>query len=702
MFLCAGEVFEVFTVTCYWILRALVMQRLEILQTFLSDLFKTITDFFFTSCVPFLKSKCIHLAKIAFSLNKYFFIEKNPVEDQTGAFSEGIWKFICEENVEQVQTMITEWQELLRERGPVGEIPLHICFLLGSVRQLEMAWYMIKQDPEIVSLSYQGGWNPNTAPYLPSPYEGENILHIAIVNKRFDLVKKLVDGYPNYSKQLLCSRATGSFFQQGQACYFGEYPLFFAAATNQLDIFDFLLERGSDIAAKDSNGNTILHILVFHQLLKAYSYVERRWVEQHSHASPGSIQNKDKMTPFMLSAYLGNKDMFEFLLEKSKKVNWSYGPVTCFLFPLEQLDGNIASGDQSALQLIVDNSHFDLLTNSRVKALLERKWNSFAFVTLSQRLALVVLYLFVLSCFLIHRQVIVVHTKKTELCVNQAVEGFGQSKCLSMCLADLDQQTYGTYFVSFTFVVVGAIWKGSREVAEIKKAGLLNYSSSRGSAFLENFLSFCYCVCLFFFCLLHWAGSSWESLFLGLASMCAFSYLFFFLLAFRITGPMVVMIHKMLLNDVLRFFLVYVVFLLAFSHTFMVLDHHQSAGIFGNLASLFDATLGEFDISASWTGGKPNPSVSVGLLVVFVVLVSIQLINLLIAMMGDTYSQVNEDAEKQWQLERARIIFSLENEMTNVERKNLNYAVVIGGVRYFQVEAVNTSHYNDRPEQADN
>lgn len=37
-------------------------------------------------------------------------------------------------------------------------------------------------------------------------------------------------------------------------------------------------------------------------------------------------------------------------------------------------------------------------------------------------------------------------------------------------------------------------------------------------------------------------------------------------------------------------------------------------------------------------------------------------------MMGDTYSRINAAADKQWHLERARIIFSMENEMAYQDR----------------------------------
>lgn len=49
--------------------------------------------------------------------------------------------------------------------------------------------------------------------YAGMEYTGENVLHIAIIKKRADIVKKLVAMEP----KLLEARATGNFFTVGHA-----------------------------------------------------------------------------------------------------------------------------------------------------------------------------------------------------------------------------------------------------------------------------------------------------------------------------------------------------------------------------------------------------------------------------------------------------------------------------------------------------
>lgn len=62
--------------------------------------------------------------------------------------------------------------------------------------------------------------------------------------------------------------------------------------------------------------------------------------------------------------------------------------------------------------------------------------------------------------------------------------------------------------------------------------------------------------------------------------------------------------------------------------------------------------------------------------VIYVLVASVTLLNTLIAMLGDTYSKFGEEAEQQYQLERARIILNIEQNMSLEERLAAKYWVV--------------------------
>ena len=48
-------------------------------------------------------------------------------------------------------------------------------------------------------------------------------------------------------------------------CYYGEYPLAFAACRGNEEIYDYLIDHGADPNAQDSFGNTVLHMVVIHE-----------------------------------------------------------------------------------------------------------------------------------------------------------------------------------------------------------------------------------------------------------------------------------------------------------------------------------------------------------------------------------------------------------------------------------------------------
>lgn len=93
----------------------------------------------------------------------------------------------------------------------------------------------------------------------------------------------------------------------------------------------------------DSNGNTILHLLVFHNLSKVYTKFKQRWIEEQQKDDEPVTPiwkrlNRDGFTPLTLAAKLGQEEMFSFLLEERIITQWSFGPVSCVLYPLDQVD----------------------------------------------------------------------------------------------------------------------------------------------------------------------------------------------------------------------------------------------------------------------------------------------------------------------------------------------------------------------------
>ena len=583
-----------------------------------------------------------------------------------------IWNCIVTGNVDEAVKLIASSPSEIYQRGAVGELPLHLCALFNGAPQLNIMWKMIETNPKLILEPYNG-----------AEYCGENVLHIAIVRQNFQLVQKLVD----FSPALLHASATGSFFQRGKPCYYGEFPLAFAVCTNQLPIVDFLLARGANLDEVDGNKNNLLHLCVVHGLQELYAILKQKWIDMHGTSrkdgkiEPWNGRNHEGHTPFTLAAHLGSQEMFDWLLEERRQVQWSYGPITCLLYPLDQLDlemrnehGTMTVG---ALEEILNEGHINLLVNPRVLDLVAKKWERFAKHAFRKRLSVVSLYLINFTLFTIQRQ--------------------NMFKAMLPGATPLAHWEHTVFFVQFFVVAIGAAWKGVKEFGECYNSGIRNYFSAKGSASLENILSLSYVTCIALFTLSHCLSFPFERMFLGMASLVAYSYLFFFLLAYRLTGPMVIMIFTMLTNDVFIFIIIYSVFVFGFGQAFFVLlDGHGTDGFLASMKTCFVASLGDFDISAF--SDSSFQSVTVILLIIYVVVVSILLINLLIAMMGNTYGRINEEADNTWQLEQARIIFAIENEMSTAERmhESNQYFVTINNQRFIQVEVEDKNFFKTK------
>ncbi|CAF1186792.1 unnamed protein product [Rotaria sordida] len=111
-------------------------------------------------------------------------------------------------------------------------------------------------------------------------------------------------------------------------------------------------------------------------------------------------------------------------------------------------------------------------------------------------------------------------------------------------------------------------------------------------------------------------------------------------------------------------------------------------GYISSIKQCFLGLLGDFDID-HYAGGQ-YPKTSITLLIFYIVIITILLLNLLIAMMGDTYADVKKSATKLWHLERARTALDLESGIAKSERylTNNKYWVDVQGKPYLQVEQV--------------
>ncbi|VDM25430.1 unnamed protein product [Toxocara canis] len=269
-------------------------------------------------------------------------------------------------------------------RGKMGENLLHICMLHNTADHNELVRLIVKKYPKMVN-----------DVFISEDYYGLSPLHQAIVNEDIEMVYFLLR-----HKADVHQRCYGSFFcaddQKASRTdslehewvdlvqnsrftgrmYWGEYPLSFAACTNQHDCFRLLRACNADPNMRDTNGNTVLHLAVIHELREMF-------VLAYELGARLDVKNNQKLTPMALAAKLAKKEMFDLILDMERDVLWNYGNVTCTAFPL----GDIDTVDQrtghlnqaSVLSLVVygeKSRHLDFL-DGLLEDLLEAKWTAF-------------------------------------------------------------------------------------------------------------------------------------------------------------------------------------------------------------------------------------------------------------------------------------------------------------------------------------
>nr|XP_018900825.1 PREDICTED: uncharacterized protein LOC109032930 [Bemisia tabaci] len=295
----------------------------------------------------------------------------------------------------------------LMERGAVGETILHLCLLNATSIHADLAKRLLRFYPKLINDIY-----------MCDEYYGESVLHIAIVNEDPAMVKFLLDSGADYHE-----RCTGNFMcpedqkatrqdtvehewvnlspltnYEGYV-YWGEYPLSFAACLGQEECFRLMLARGANPDNQDTNGNTVLHMLVIYEKLETFDMA-------YEVGANISVRNVQNLTPLTLAAKLARIEMFFHILNIEREIYWQIGSIACAAYPLGQIDtidietGHISKN--SALNLVVfgdKDEHLELMDGVLVD-LLNAKWNAFVKLRFYRQFFQFLIYFLVsLVCF---------------------------------------------------------------------------------------------------------------------------------------------------------------------------------------------------------------------------------------------------------------------------------------------------------------
>ncbi|XP_043910807.1 transient receptor potential cation channel subfamily V member 1 [Protopterus annectens] len=564
------------------------------------------------------------------------------------------------------------------------------------------------------------------AAYCDTYYKGQSALHIAIERRSMQLVKLLVKNGAD-----IHAKACGEFFshkKSGTGFYFGELPLSLAACTNQLNMVSFLLENSyqpANIAAQDSQGNTVLHALVTIAdntkenskfVIKMYEEILMRGVRLHHELLLEEITNKKGLTPLKLAAKTGKIEIFKYIIRREIKdpccqhlsrkfTEWAYGPVHSSLFDLSDIDCYEAN---SVLEIIIYGSEtpnrHDMLLVEPINKLLEEKWKKFAS------------HIFYFNGLMYTVYMVIFTTVASYRLIGKPPFPF--------------EYTTGAYFrlVGQCITMLGAIYFFGRGIQHF-----LQKNPSPKSFLIDGFSEILFFLQGFFLlsaAVMYICGREEYVAFLVFSLSVGWIDVLYYARGNQHMGIYGVMLQKIILRDVLRFLFVYMIFLFGFASALVTLIEdafpHKGNNTNSEFIEVFDdevscqkrnvsynsmyvtsLELFKFAIgmgNLEFTGNYRFRSVFLFLLILYIILTFILLLNMLIALMGETVEKISSESKSIWKLQRAITILDIEKSLPKFLRKILRSGceVVVGFTRdgkedsrwCFRVEEVNWSRWN--------
>ncbi|XP_053425067.1 transient receptor potential cation channel subfamily V member 1 [Nycticebus coucang] len=528
------------------------------------------------------------------------------------------------------------------------------------------------------------------ASYTDSYYKGQTALHIAIERRNMALVTLLVENGADVQ-----AAAHGDFFKkikERPGFYFGELPLSLAACTNQLAIVKFLLQNSwqpADISARDSVGNTVLHALVevadntvdnTKFVTTMYNEILILGAKLHPTLKLEELTNKKGMTPLALAAGTGKIGVLAYILQREiqepecrhlsrKFTEWAYGPVHSSLYDLSCID---TCEKNSVLEVIAYSSsetpnRHDMLLVEPLNRLLQDKWDRFVKRIFYFNFFAYCLYMVIFTTAAYYRP----------------VDGLPPFKI---------KNTVGDYFrvTGEILSVAGGVYfffRGIQYFLQRRPSmkALFVDSYSEMLFFVQSLLMLA-TVVLYFSHRKEYVASMVFSLALGWTNMLYYTR------GFQQMGIYAVMIEKMILRDLCRFMFVYVVFLFGFSTAVVTLIEegknnssstestlHRWRGpgcrqvdssynsLYSTCLELFKFTIGMGDLE--FTENYDFKAVFIILLLAYVILTYILLLNMLIALMGETVNKIAQESKNIWKLQRAITILDTEKSFLKCMRK---------------------------------
>ncbi|XP_010606000.1 transient receptor potential cation channel subfamily V member 6 isoform X5 [Fukomys damarensis] len=465
---------------------------------------------------------------------------------------------------------------------------------------------------------------------------GETVLHVAALYDNLEVAMVLMEAAP----ELVFEPMTSELYE---ACVGNE------------EIVRLLIEHGADIRAQDSLGNTVLHILILqpnktfacqmYNLLLSYDRGDHLQCLEF-------VPNHQGLTPFKLAGVEGNTVMFQHMMQKRKHVQWTYGPLTSTLYDLTEID---SSGDeQSLLELIVTTKKREarqILDQTPVKELVSFKWKRYGRPYFCVLGAVYLLYIICFTVCCVYRPLKPRTTNSTSPRDNTLL----QQKLL--------QEAYVTpqddlRLVGELVSVIGAMIILLVEIPDIFRLGVIRFFGHTilGGPFHVIIVTYAFMVLVTM--VMRLTNADGEVVPMSFALVLGWCNVMYFARGFQMLGPFTIMIQKMIFGDLMRFCWLMAVVILGFASAFYIIFQTEDPDELGHFYDYRMALFSTFELFLTIIDGPANYDVDLPFMysityAAFAIIAALLMLNLLIAMMGDTHWRVAHEGDEVW---RAQVV----------------------------------------------
>uniref|UniRef100_A0A3Q3KGL5 Uncharacterized protein n=1 Tax=Monopterus albus TaxID=43700 RepID=A0A3Q3KGL5_MONAL len=555
-------------------------------------------------------------------------------------------------NVACIRKLLSFASTNIFERGALGETALHIAVMNDNV---EAAVALMDGAPELIN-----------EPMTSELFQGVTPLHIAVENQNIDLVQQLI----SHGGDVATPRATGLYFRKrrGGHMYTGEHILTFAVCAGNRDIISMVIDAGASTRVQDYLGNTVLHILVLQPnkvaACQSINLIMARDAELQEPVPLDMVPNLRGLTPMKVAAKKGNIMVFEDIVNRRRKLQWSLGCFSSNLYDLTGIDS--WADNMSVLELIVRSHHREamlLLEVTPVKQLLSLKWKLYGQHYFRVLIILYLVYIGIFTACCFYRPLMDIPENYTTPIIGQTI--YIQKPLTECYVTHQDKVRLAGEIVS----LLGAVVMLLVELPDLLRVGAKRYlgQTALGGPFHVLLISFACLVLLLL--VFRVCQVQREDDVMALCLVIGWCNVMFFSRGFKMLGPQSIMIQKIILGDLALF--MWQILFMTFGYScglWVVYMTQDPSGIpsYANFPfTLFsEAVLGSGIVNMPWDPTVYAPPVVYVMQATFTMNVAILLVNILIAMLTDTEWKVNKQKESLWRVQMLSTILMVERKLT--------------------------------------